>query len=81
VLFVLVVLAHHRRRVIQFNVTEHPTSLWTAQQMVEAFPDDPAPRYLLRDRDKLGAGSVMVVAGWLVATDVLSTIVAGCVSL
>ena len=53
VLFVLVVLAHHRRRVIHFNVTEHPTALWTGQQMVEAFPDDTAPRYLLRDRDKI----------------------------
>jgi len=53
VLFVLVVLAHHRRRVVHFNVTEHPTALWTAHQMVEAFPDDTAPRYLLRDRDKI----------------------------
>jgi putative transposase len=53
VLFVLVALAHHRRRVIHFNVTEHPTALWTGQQMVEAFPDDTAPRYLLRDRDKI----------------------------
>src|SRR2546422_3872619 len=36
VLFVLVVLAHHRRRVVHFNVTEHPTAAWTAQQIVEA---------------------------------------------
>ena len=34
-----------------FNVTEHPTSSWAAQQLVEAFPFDTAPRYLLRDRD------------------------------
>ena len=53
VLFVFVVLAHHRRRVVHFNVTEHPTALWTGQQMVEAFPEDTAPRYLLRDRDKV----------------------------
>jgi putative transposase len=53
VLFVLVVLSHRRRRVIHFNVTEHPTALWTAQQMVEAFPEDTAPRYLLRDWDKI----------------------------
>src|SRR5262245_7397581 len=51
VLFVLVVLAHHRRRVIHFNVTDHPTAHWTAQQIVDAFPNDGAPRYLLRDRD------------------------------
>jgi putative transposase len=51
VLFVLVVLAHHRRRVLHFNVTEHPTAAWTAQQIVDTFPDDSAPSYLLRDRD------------------------------
>ena len=51
VLFVLVVLAHHRRRVVHFSVTEHPTAAWTAQQLVDAFPDDSAPSYLLRDRD------------------------------
>jgi putative transposase len=56
VLFVLVVLAHHRRRVIHFNVTEHPTAHWTAQQIEEAFPWDTAPRYLLRDRDGLYGG-------------------------
>jgi putative transposase len=53
VLFVLVVLAHHRRRVVHFNVTEHPTAVWTAQQIVAAFPDDSAPAYLLRDRDQV----------------------------
>jgi transposase InsO family protein len=53
VLFVLVVLAHHRRRVVHFNVTEHPTAAWTAQQIVDAFPDDSAPAYLLRDRDQV----------------------------
>jgi putative transposase len=51
VLFVLVVLAHHRRRVLHFNVTEHPTAAWTAQQIVDIFPDDSAPAYLLRDHD------------------------------
>src|SRR6266850_5618182 len=53
VLFVLVVLAHERRRVLHFNVTEHPTARWTAQQIVDAFPDDSAPAYLLRDRDQV----------------------------
>ena len=50
-LFVFLVLAHHRRRVVHFNVTEHPTAHWTAQQIVDAFPNDTAPSYLLRDRD------------------------------
>jgi putative transposase len=53
VLFVLIMLAHHRRRVVHFNVTEHPTAHWTAQQIVNAFPDDSAPAYLLRDRDRV----------------------------
>jgi putative transposase len=53
VFFVLIVLAHHRRRVLHFNVTEHPTATWTAQQMVDAFPEDSAPSYLLRDRDSV----------------------------
>ena len=53
VLFVFVVLAHHRRRVIHFNVTAHPSSEWAARQMAEAFPWDSAPRYLLRDRDSI----------------------------
>ena len=49
--FVLVVLAHPRRRVLPYNVTEHPTAYWTAQPIMDAFPDDAAPGYLLRDRD------------------------------
>jgi transposase InsO family protein len=53
VLFVLVLLAHHRRRIVHFNVTQHPTTQWTSQQMVEAFPDNTAPRWLLRDRDAI----------------------------
>jgi putative transposase len=53
VLIVLVVLAHHRRRVVHFNVTEHPSAAWTAQQIVDAFPDESAPAYLLRDRDRV----------------------------
>ena len=53
VLFVFVVLAHDRRRVLHFNVTAHPTAEWTAQQIVEAFPFDSVPKYLLRDRDRI----------------------------
>jgi putative transposase len=53
ILFVFIVLAHDRRRIVHFNVTAHPTADWTAQQMLEAFPFDTAPRYLLRDRDRI----------------------------
>jgi transposase InsO family protein len=55
VLFVLVLLRHQRRRVVHVTVTEHPTAEWTAQQIVEAFPEDTAPTWLLRDRDAIYA--------------------------
>ena len=51
VLFVSVVLSHNRRRVVHFNVTDSPTAKWTSLQIVQAFPWDTTPRYLLRDRD------------------------------
>jgi transposase InsO family protein len=50
-LFVLVLLAHDRRRIRHVAVTAHPTAAWTAQQLREAFPWDEAPRYLIHDRD------------------------------
>ena len=53
VLYCFVVLSHDRRRVIHFNVTEHPSAQWTAQQVVEAFPYDEVPKYLLRDNDSI----------------------------
>jgi putative transposase len=51
VLFVFILLEHDRRKVLHFNVTEHPTGAWTAQQIVEAFADREAAQYLIRDRD------------------------------
>ncbi|MEN8258829.1 MAG: integrase core domain-containing protein [Thermodesulfobacteriota bacterium] len=51
ILYVLIILSHDRRRVVHFNITEHPTAAWTLQQVREAFPWDTAPRFLLRDRD------------------------------
>ena len=50
-LFVFVILSHDRRRPVHFAVTSHPTAEWTAQQLLQAFPWDTAPRFLLRDRD------------------------------
>ena len=55
-LYVFIVLAHQRRRVIHFNVSAHPSSEWTARQIAEAFPWGSAPRYLLHDRDSIYAG-------------------------
>ena len=50
-LFVLVILAHERRRILHVAVTDHPTAAWTAQQLREAFPWVTAPQYLVHDRD------------------------------
>jgi putative transposase len=50
-MFVFVVLAHDRRRILGINVTSNPSAAWAANQVVQAFPWESAPRYLLRDRD------------------------------
>ena len=51
ILYVFVVLAFERRRLVFTNVTTNPTALWLGQQIVNAFPWDTAPRFLIRDRD------------------------------
>lgn len=51
ILYVFVILSLGRRMIIHINVTAHPTAEWTAQQIVEAFPWDVAPKFLQRDRD------------------------------
>jgi putative transposase len=51
VLYCFFVIAHDRRRILHFNVTKHPTSLWVVQQLREAFPFGSAPRFLIFDRD------------------------------
>ena len=57
VLYVLLIMSHDRRRILQFNVTTSPSAQWTAQQVVEAFPYAAPPRFLLRDRDKIFGSS------------------------
>ncbi len=52
-LYVLVVMTHQRRTVVHFHITDAPTAEWTAQQILNAFPYDTAPKYLLRDRDSI----------------------------
>ena len=53
ILYVFLILRHDRRRILHVNVTAHPTSSWTAQQVIEAFPFDTAPGFVLRDRDSI----------------------------
>ena len=51
VLYCFFVISHDRRRILHFNVTTHPTSLWVVQQLREAFPFGSAPRFVIFDRD------------------------------
>ena len=52
-LYVFIILSHGRRKIIHFNVTDSPTASWTGQQIIEAFPFETAPKYMIRDRDKI----------------------------
>jgi putative transposase len=67
-LFVLVILAHDRRRIVHVAVTEHPTAAWTAQQLRNAFPDNEAPGYLLHDRDAVFADVATTIAAMNIQT-------------
>ena len=72
-LFVFVLLSHDRRRIVHVNCTDHPTSTRTAQQLVEAFPEDTAPRWLLRDRDRIYNDEVRCRIATLGITEVVSS--------
>ena len=71
-LFVLVILAHERRRVVHVAITDHPTAAWTAQQLRNAFPDDERPSYLVHDRDTAFAA----VAGTIAAMQIQAVVTA-----
>jgi len=63
-LFGFLILRHNRRELVHVNVTDHPTAAWAAQQLVESFPEETAPKYLLRDRDAIyGAAFARRVKG------------------
>ncbi len=50
-LFAFLVVGHGRRQLLWFAVTRRPTAEWLAQQIVEGFPWNAAPAYLVRDND------------------------------
>jgi hypothetical protein len=62
-LFVLVILAHDRRRIVHVAVTERPTAAWTAQQLRNVFSESEAPRNLFHDRDSVFADVATTIAG------------------
>jgi putative transposase len=72
ILYVFLVLAHDRRRIIHFNVTEHPTAECTAAQILQAFPWDKAPRFLLRDRDSIYGAAFRTQAKNMEISEVLT---------
>jgi transposase InsO family protein len=72
ILFVFVILGHDRRRPIHFAVTENPAAEWTARQLLEAFPWDSTPRYLLRDRDGSYGEKFQETTRWLGIREVLT---------
>jgi hypothetical protein len=52
-LYAFVIVRLDRRDLVWINVTTNPTADWIARQLTEAFPWDEAPRYLIRDRDRI----------------------------
>jgi len=52
-LYAFVIVRLDRRDLVWINVTTNPTAEWIAHQITEAFPWDEAPRYLIRDRDRI----------------------------
>ena len=72
VVFVFVILAHDRRRPVHVAVTEYPTAEWVAHQLLEAFPWDSAPRYLVRERDGSYGERFREAAQWVGIREVLT---------
>lgn len=73
VLFVFLILSNRRRQIIHCNVTTNPSAAWAGQQMVEAFPWDAAPKYMIRDRDGIyGHDFVQRVEGMGIEAVVIS---------
>jgi transposase InsO family protein len=52
-LYTLIIMRLDPRDLVWINVTAHPTAEWVARQITEAFPWDGAPRYIIRDRDRI----------------------------
>jgi transposase InsO family protein len=52
-LYAFIIIRLDRRDLVWINVTQNPTAEWIARQLTEAFPWREAPRYLIRDRDRI----------------------------
>jgi putative transposase len=58
-LYVFLILSLDRRKIIHFNTTTNPTANWTSLQLIQAFPFDSAPRFLIRDMDSIYGNQVV----------------------
>ena len=58
ILYVYFIIDHARRKIVHFNVTEHPTADWVIQQLKNAFPFESSPKYLIFDRDSIFSARV-----------------------
>jgi putative transposase len=74
ILYGFLVMLHNRRQVVHFNATAPPTALWTAQQIIEAFPEETAPRFLLRDRDSIYGAEFRNRVGGMGIEEVITTV-------
>jgi transposase InsO family protein len=72
VLYVFVVLSLDRRRIVHFNVADSPTAEWISLQLIQAFPFDTAPRYVIHDRDSIYGEKVATTFGALGIEDKVS---------
>jgi transposase InsO family protein len=52
-LYAYIIVRPDRRELVWISVTAHPTAEWVARQITEAFPWNEAPRYMIRDRDRI----------------------------
>src|ERR1700738_512979 len=57
-LYAYIIVRLDRRELIWISVTKHPTAEWVARQITEAFPWNEAPRYMIRDRDRISGAIV-----------------------
>jgi putative transposase len=64
-LYVWFIIEHGRRWILHVNVTAHPTSSWTIQQLREAFPDEHSLRFLIHDNDTIFSDRVVEAIGHL----------------
>ena len=67
-LYAFVIVRLDRRDIVWTNVTANPTAEWVARQITEAFPWNEAPRYMIRDRDRIYGA---VVTRWASGTNLL----------